>query len=358
MALKEILSSANVLAFATTSPGKAQIRMLQGAQIVFKSWERAENLSGPTIYGLVVDEAHLLTTDAWSILRARLSATGGPIRVIGNAGDSEGIFHDICEKASDPDSEASVSFHRWTWLDKLAALGGLETEEGAAYQSIIEDERRAFIGSPYIFRSLYEAEWTANVNAAISPDAVNAATTIQPAGPESGAEYVIWWDIAQSVDFTVGVPIRVRPAPRAASAMIRVHRMNYPEVADLIVREHRRWNNARTIIEINGPGKPVLDEVIKRGVPAQPFTTESKNKHAAFVALSRDLTSRDLVLAPLPPLQQEIKSLRSIRNKSGTYSWEAPPGRHDDCAMSLAGGNWIAQWADPLTQRAGLMRIS
>jgi hypothetical protein len=249
-----------------------------------------------------------------------------------------------------------MSFRTWTWRDKLTALGGPSAPDGRAYDAFIGEQRR--ILPEWLFRSLYEAEWTANAAAVFRCDTVDAVTTATPGGPIAGVRYVIGWDIAQSMDYTVGIPVPVPPAPRAVTAMERFHRIDYPLMARQIAAFAARWNKATSVIEVNGPGKPVFDELIRLGAPVADWTTSNQTKHDAVIALSGAMESGSIALAPLPPLQAELKALRYKRNPSGTYSYGAPEGGHDDTVMSLAIGNYCAAVSDPAIQRIQRVRIA
>jgi len=343
-AIKARAQLLGVYAGGNEGKGGLVIRLINGSRIEFRSWEREENLSSRTVHWMVIDEAHLLTLRAKAIMDARRSSTLGPVRIIGNSSGDASEFARVCDLARDPANAESMGFYHWTWREKFEALGGFTTEYGQAYARFISEQRRNL--PDWLFRATYEAASIPDEDAAIPADIIARASNLEPRdAPLPGVPYVIAWDVAQSMDFNVALPIPLA-GPRHVTAMKRFHRLDYVAVAHEFAGYGRVWNNARHVIETNGPGKPVLDHMqAMDGVDAVGWFTENANKHAAFLDLVRDLSAGargddgGLHLAPLPPLQAELKSIRYRRREGGTYSYSAPDGQHDDTFMSLLIGN-------------------
>ena len=60
------------------------ITLDNGATIFFKGSERPDVLYGEDVYACVIDEATRVKVDAWYAIRTTLTATQGPVRIIGN----------------------------------------------------------------------------------------------------------------------------------------------------------------------------------------------------------------------------------------------------------------------------------
>lgn len=332
-AIEKLASSAGILESTTKARGSMRVQLTNGSMIDFRSWDNPDNLSGPTVWGLVADEAHLLNPTASRAIRERLSSTGGPIRLIGNSGDIDGEFKRLCDIAADPMSK-DYSFTRWTWRDKLAAL---DAGERAFYAHIIDDEQIAL--PSWQFKAVYEAEWTTSLSAVFLgvQEANKLHTLKRPRNKDE--QYVIGWDIAEAHDYTVGMPVQLI-SPAKVQAMIRFRRIDYTQLEDRIARASKHWNNALSIIEINGPGRPVFQALRRRGVRVYPWTTTSASKNDMVLATAGDIEYQRLLMADMPPLQAELSAYRSKRTAGGAYAYSAPSGRHDDCVMSLCIGNW------------------
>lgn len=320
-----------------TAPPQS-LQLLNGSRIEFRSWEREQNLQGTTIAGAVVDEAGLLSPEAQAAISARRSATLGPVRYIGNPGIVAGPFRRLCslgEQAAVSGSEwAGVySLHRWTWRDKHAALLSVDPHRAAEYERFIAQERTSL--PDFEFRRLYEAEWTEDEAAVFRA----VKEPYGPPAPEPNCEtYVFGVDVAQESDYLVALGIGLQT--RRACVMDRWRGIPYPQSADRLQALSQRWGRATLVIETNGPGLPLFQELAQRGVPVLPFTTTGPSKQEIITQLAAELEHGRLTLADLPPLHAELKGYRYERMPSGHYRYGAPPGEHDDCVMALAFGNW------------------
>jgi hypothetical protein len=323
--------------------------LINGARIEARSWDTAQNLMGTPILGGVVDEAGMLDTAAQSAISSRRSGTMGPLLYLGNPGVLTGPFRRLChlgEEARVAGSEwaGRYSLYRWTWRDKLALIESLSPEDRARfnlptptdYRGFIESER-ATIKPEEEFRRLYEAEWTADEAAVfrgLRPPDMPAMK-----GPEPGHRYVAGVDIAQQTDYLVAC-VACEDC-RAIVAMERWRGIPYPQSALRLKALSEHWR-APLVIEINGPGLGVYQDLQQKGVPVIDFTTTGQTKQEIIVGLAAALDRPDdavparLRLADLPPLQSELLAYRYTRLPQGTYRYSAPEGEHDDCVMAAA----------------------
>lgn len=123
------------------------ITLIGGQVIRFKSGNKPDNLYGEDVYAAVIDEASRIAEESWVAVRSTLTATRGPIRVIGNVkGRKNWAFKlaRIAERGVDPD----MHYARITALDAIAA--------GVIEQSEVDDARK--ILSEDVFKELYMAE--------------------------------------------------------------------------------------------------------------------------------------------------------------------------------------------------------
>src|SRR3990167_4359803 len=66
-----------------------------GAVFAFKTGENPDHLYGEDVYAAVVDEATRVRLEAWYALRSTLSATEGPVRLIGNVKGRRNWVYDL-----------------------------------------------------------------------------------------------------------------------------------------------------------------------------------------------------------------------------------------------------------------------
>jgi hypothetical protein len=306
--------------------------LLSGGRIEWRSWDDHSNLMGQTILGGVVDEAGLLNPQAQAAISTRRSGTMGPLKYIGNPGMVAGPFRKLCSLAEE-DTTGTYSLHRWTWHDKHAAL---PLEEAAAYESFIEQER---LSQPeYEFRRLYEAEWTSD-EAAVFRNVHECTVPRRPI--QEGRQYVIGVDVGQSVDYMAAVVLDL--FDYRVDDMDRYRGVGYPEVAQRLKDLQHRASGAPLVVEVNGPGVALIQELERCGAAYIPFTTTSQSKQEIILNLAAAFQQKRIQVADLPPLQYELEVFRYNRLPSGVYRYEAPAGEHDDTVMALALANWGRQ---------------
>jgi len=334
-------SSAGMVQASTVSPFPI-IKLVNGATIEFRSWEREQNLAGTTIGGGVVDEAGLLTNEAQGIISTRRSATLGPLRYIGNPGVVAGPFRRLCalgEQAAVPGSEWSgvFSLHRWTWVDKHQALLESDPIKAAAYLSFVEQERLSI--PDFEFRRLYEAEWTedeAAVFRGLDACIDRSGKGLLAPGMD---RFVIGVDVAQSVDFLAAVSYAINA--RRLELRYRARGIPYAQAAQTL-KAISQDLNAPLVVEENGPGVALIQELARLEVPVFPFTTTAQSKQELILNLAADIQAGPTrcVVADHSPMPHELAMYRYTRGPTGLYRYSAPDGEHDDTVMAAALARW------------------
>lgn len=333
-----IASSAGILEANTTSPYPS-VHISNGKIIEFRSWEREQNLMGTTISCGVVDEAGQLTPEAQAAISSRRSGTMGPLRYIGNPGLVAGPFRRLCalgEHAATPGSEwaGTYSIHRWTWIDKRDALALNDPARAAAYEKFISQERSSL--PDFEFRRLYEAEWTQD-EAAVFRN-VDKCTTLGDADLlEPGVDkFVLGVDVAQSVDYLAVVSYAEHA--RRLELRYRARHIGYSQAAIDIDRIAKQLD-AVAIIEDNGPGIALIQELRRLGTPMRGFTTTSQSKQELILSLASDIQEQRVTIADHAPMPYEFSIYRYERSEhssAGLYRYSAPPGEHDDTVIAAA----------------------
>lgn len=311
-----------------------RVTLVNSARIEFRSWEREDNLFGTTIARAAVDEAGLLTPEAQAAISSRRSGTMGPVRYIGNPGHTGGPFRRLCSlgeqgMAGDPDWSGIMSLHRWTWRDKHAALFAVSPVQAAAYKTFIEQERASL--PEYEFRRLYEAEWTED-EAAVFRNVQACVDDNSDSAPMSD-DFVIGVDVAQVVDFLVAVSMG--RTSRRLEVRYRTRGISYAQAA-IRLRDLQKEFRAPLVVEDNGPGVALIQELKRLDAHVVPFTTTAQSKQEAILTLAADVQQQRVTIADHPPMVHEFEVFRYERMPSGLYRYAAPAGEHDDCVMAAA----------------------
>lgn len=115
--------------------------------IWFKSGLNPDNLYGEDVYAAVVDEASRCKPEAWHAVRSTLTATRGPVRIIGNVRGTDNWAYELARSA-ESGSEPGRHYARLTVHDAVAG-GVIHPDEVAeARRDLPED----------VFNELYLAQ--------------------------------------------------------------------------------------------------------------------------------------------------------------------------------------------------------
>jgi phage terminase large subunit-like protein len=183
-----------------------------------------------------------------------------------------------------------------------------------------------------IFRQEYEAEFVDDQGGVFRR--VQEAAVLEPSQPEQGKQYVAGVDVASSVDYTVVTVLDVESLEMVH--LDRFNRVDYPVLIDRLDAIYKRYNLTSMVVESNSIGRPVIDELVRRGLTIIPFVTTSATKQAIIQALQSAFENGQIRVLNDTVLIGELLSFESKRNASGSFSYSAPDGMHDDTVMSLA----------------------
>lgn len=359
--LSTFARTAGVLVSQSTSPGQRKIVIGAGGREAvehFYSWDNPETMRGPALDDIGADECGLMTEPAYGIMSSRVAATLGPSRWIGNPGLLSGPFRRLIDRGLDPQRDPALfATYRWTWRELanvrpcICGLGPVAPDAPPSWFQHSEPEckRRAYLIRiatqkdtlpPEMFATAYEAEFASGEGSVFRQDCIRDKTTGEPAvTPEAGHRYVIGVDVAQEVDYLVAAVWDADGGPRLC-ALDRWRGLPYHASEARLAGLSQHWHGATLVIETNGPGRPLYDALNHRGVGVREFVTTAQSKGPAILAFAAALHDPEsgVTLAPIPPLQDELRSFRFERTLNG-YRYTAPSGMHDDCVMAAAVGH-------------------
>lgn len=182
------------------------------------------------------------------------------------------------------------------------------------------------------FRQEWLAEFVDNEGAVFRR--IRDAAILQQSEPQEGKQYVAGVDVAASVDYTVITVMDTKT--RDMVYMDRFNRVDYPVLEDRIAADYAKWKLTGMVVEANSIGQGVIDHLQNRGMNIIPFTTTNATKHGIIQSLQSAFEHGQIRILDNPVLVGELLSFESKKNNSGTFSYSAPEGQHDDCVMSLA----------------------
>lgn len=314
---------------ATIRKVEREVILPGGGMIGVRSADNPDSLRGEGLDFVVMDEAAYIQPEAWSeAIRPALSDRQGRALFISTPRGRNWFWSAYLKGESEPDwSSFTFPTSANPYIPK----------------SEIEAARREL--PEIIFRQEYLAEFVDSEGAVFRR--VHDAAVLKPLDePQEGRQYVAGVDVAASVDYTVITVIDTDS--KDVVYLDRFTRVDYPVLEDRLTGVYHRWKLTGMVVEANSIGRPVIDHLVERGLRIMPFTTTNVTKHAIITALMAAFEHGQIRIIDDPVLIGELLSYESKQNASGSISYSAPDGGHDDCVMSLAFAWNAVEAAQPL----------
>lgn len=295
----------------TTNETDQTLGLPNGTTIWFKSGEKPDNLYGEDVWAAVIDEASRVREESWHAVRSTLTATQGPVRVIGNVRGRSNWAFKLARKAES--GEPGMSYAKITAPHAVAA--------GIIAATEVEDARAAL--PDQVFRELYLAEPSDDGGNPFGLDAIAACTG--PMSPDVPVGFGV--DLAKSVDWTVAIGLD------SNRRVCRFDRFQKPW-EETVATVRRITTGTPTLVDSTGVGDPIL-ETLQRGAgrfDGFKFTGPTKQQLMEGLALA---IQRREVTFPDGPIRAELECFEYEYTRTGVR-YSAPEGLHDDCVCALA----------------------
>ena len=285
--------------------------------MAIRSADNPDSLRGEGLDFVVLDEAAFMQKEAWTeALRPALSDRKGRALLLSTP-RGRNWFWELHQRGVRHE-EGWQSFGFTT--EDNPFMDGCEV--AAAMRDLPE----------LIFRQEYMAEFIDDQGGVFRR--VQEAATLEPQEYQPGRNYIAGVDVAASVDFTVVSVFDVEAKEQVC--MDRFNRVDYPVLIDRLEASYKRYHMQSMVVESNSIGRPVIDELVKRGLNIVPFTTSSATKQSIIQNLQSAFENAQIKVLNDPVMIGELLSFEAKRNASGSFAYSAPDGMHDDTVMSLA----------------------
>jgi len=304
---------------------------------LFRSLDNPDNARSKTADLVVVDEAGDVLETAWAeVLLPMLMDTHGGAWLMGTPKGRNWFWREHAAAV-----ERATAGGEWAaW--QIPTLGvrivdGRLVREPHPYENpnISFDEVRELYGrmTERAFRQEILAEFLedgGSVFRGVRPAA--SARTLTHAEP--GRRYVMGVDWGKTDDFTV-----ITVVDDESGEVVRVDRFNqidYTVQRGRVVSMYEAFHPATVVVERNSIGEPLIEELVRSGLPVQPFTTTNASKSLVIDALALAFERGDIKIPSDPVLLAELEAFEMERLPGGSFRFAAPAGLHDDMVMSLA----------------------
>ena len=322
--MKAVLMPTGIAKFHDTD---LEIRFRNDSKVQFQSAEKYDNLRGPTLDYLVVDEFAFLRREAWEeVLRAMVTVKGKQVLLISTP-KGKNLFHELFQRGRSAEFPNYRSFRAPSSSNPHFLKQELEDVRRTLPADIFKQEyEAAFIdGGSVVFRNILEC--------AIAP--------MKGKRPDPNLQYFAGVDLGKRDDFTV---VTIMDHFGNVVYWDRFNLQSWPSLIARIVKALKAYNYPSTYVEANGIGDPVIDAIHKAGSElrssVKPWITSVGSKAEAVEALILAMDGNEIAFPPQPDLIHELELytfkyspvLRKI-------SYSAPVGFHDDGVDSLALAN-------------------
>ena len=293
------------------------LTLSNGAIIWFKGADHADSLYGEDVFAAVIDEATRCKEDAWVAVRSTLTATNGPIRIIGNVKGRKNWAYRMARRAES--GAPDMHYARITAHDAADAK--------VIARSEIDDAQRHLPAS--VFKELYLAEPSDDVANPFGIDDIDKCVAPLNAGPA-----VAWGiDLAKSSDWSVAIGLNEQ------GGVCHLERWQGPW-EDTINRIINLTGQVPALVDSTGVGDPVLESLQKRGrnqgARYEGFKFSSSSKQQIMEGLAVAIQQKR-VSFPEGVIVNELQAFEYEYTRTGAR-YSAPVGLHDDavCALALA----------------------
>lgn len=149
-------------------------------------------------------------------------------------------------------------------------------------------------------------------------------------GPVRGSRYVMGVDLAKKLDWTVLTVINRET--RHLVAFERFQKIDWSFQKEKIARLAKEYYNPLIVLDSTGVGNPIEDDLKRMGLSVRGYQFTQKSKKELVEKLIITVTDRHITFPDIESLVDELEDYDI--DERGRYN--APPGLHDDCVISLA----------------------
>lgn len=286
---------------------------IAGRIIEFKGSDNPDSLYGQDVCAAIIDEASRCKEAAWHAIRSTLTATRGPVKIIGNVRGRKNWAYILARKAESGDRD--MAYFKLTAWDAVEG-GVLDAEE-------VEDAQRTL--PDHVFKELYLAEPSDDGGNPFGIDAIRKCIAPMAKGP------VCHWgvDLAKSYDWTVACGLNTSGYVCALERWQSDWGQTRRRLIELIGR-------TPASIDSTGVGDPVVEDLIRECPYASGFKFTSTSKQQIIEGLAASI-QQQAIQFPEGWLTAELESFEYQYHQGGVR-YSAPDGLHDDgvCALALA----------------------
>lgn len=310
----------------TESP-ELLIELDNGAVIRFRSGEIPDNLYGEDVWAVVIDEATRVREESWFAIRSTLTATRGPIRIIGNVKGRKNWAYRMARRAESGEPDMKYS--------KIIAADAVDA--GLITAAEVEAARRDLPKA--VFEELYNADPSDDQG---NPFEMDEIAVCVADGFGEGPPVAYGVDLAKTLDWTVVIGLN------AAGEVCDYARWQKTPWRQTTPRIIDQTLDVETLVDATGVGDPIVEDLqaSSDGWSFEGYTFSTPSKQRLMEGLASAIQGRmsweghDPVRVRFPDseyavIRMELDTFEYQYTRTGVI-YTAPEGLHDDAVMALA----------------------
>jgi hypothetical protein len=322
------------------------------SRIVFKSGDNPDSLRGFHVNFFVLDEAARMPEASFVSIMTTVTQTNGRGIIISTP-KGRGWFYDVYQRGEKYYDDGSPKFE--------SHLSSCERREGCGCPHVDPFEEWMSIRMPtwtnphvpedsirQAKKNLPEDVFRQEFGALFLSDSAGVFRGIKDCErgdllkePVRGHHYVVGVDLARINDYTVLVVMD--RATRHVVHFERFNQISWEIQYRKIIETTKFWNNAVVCIDWTGIGDPIVETLSAAGIYMEPYKIGGSIAKQQLIEKLRVNIEKGRISFPhIPVLRNELEIYEYNISEGGTVRYSAPPGRHDDCVVSLALANWVA----------------
>jgi len=287
-----------------------------GSYIQLKGSDDPDTLRGADVKGLILDEFATMKVEAWQVIEPILRANNGWAWFIGTP-KGKNHLHDFYIRGQEDDEQ-------WkSWHLKASQSGIIDQYE-------LNESKKSM--SESFFNQEWECEWLEGEGSVFRN--VRGVCNAIPKRPEEGHSYVIGCDLAKLQNYTVMAVYDKSNNSQVYQDRFRAIEWTYQKKKIAALSKH--YNNALVLIDATGLGDPIADDLLRAGVPIEPYKFTETTKKELIEKHSIWIEQGKMHMLPLDETILEHENFTYTIGETGKVKYGAPTGQHDDIVIAHA----------------------
>lgn len=305
---------------AEVSRTDRMISFTGGGFLGIYSADNPDSVRGEAFHVVIVDEAARIPEEVWTdAIQPTLADVGGDAILI-----------------------STPKGRNWFWLEHNRGASGGDVVASWTAPSIHNPNPRiqaaALLARERVPERTYRQEWLAEFveDGGGVFQGVRACATATPQTERiQGHEHVMGVDWGKVNDATVISVIDITAMQQVY--VQRLRQIDYHLQLQMLQHVYQRFKPGVVRPERNSMGEPLVEQLIRMGMPVRPFVTTNETKAEAIEALQLAFQNKTIRILPDDVQLAELEAYEILkRTTNGQPVYGAPQGMHDDYVMALA----------------------